>query len=29
VGTSIVLDAPTPVRGWWDDFRIEQSWSTC
>jgi signal transduction histidine kinase len=24
VGTSIVFDAPTPVRGWWDDFRIEQ-----
>ncbi|MYM69305.1 response regulator [Pseudoduganella sp. FT55W] len=23
-GTSIVLDAPVPVRGWWDDFRIEQ-----
>jgi signal transduction histidine kinase len=23
-GTSIVLDAPTPVIGWWDDFRIEQ-----
>jgi signal transduction histidine kinase len=24
VGASIVLDAPTPVCGWWDDFRIEQ-----
>ena len=24
VGSSIVLDAPTPVLGWWDDFRIEQ-----
>jgi signal transduction histidine kinase len=24
VGSSIVLDAPVPVCGWWDDFRIEQ-----
>lgn len=24
VGATIVLDAPTPVLGWWDDFRIEQ-----
>ncbi|MYM23048.1 response regulator [Duganella sp. FT135W] len=24
VGTTIVLDAPTPACGWWDDFRIEQ-----
>jgi len=23
-GTSITLDAPTPVSGWWDEFRIEQ-----
>ena len=24
-GTSITLEAGTPVSGWWDDFRIEQS----
>jgi signal transduction histidine kinase len=23
-GSSITLDAPTPVSGWWDEFRIEQ-----